>query len=251
MLTSRIQRPTAPRLSPAALEAAATAFLAEADEIKASTQKNRDWRSVIHQGPSWEALAFLGTKTDDPETFDDNGMDLGIVGGNAFRTADDRPAPGNPGRAFDCNFWNAIRVLAQADLPDHDVLTLSAQTKFGGRGQANEIGKAVGMSGRMVRKIQDRWVAFSKTLDPKALIEALDAPLPDDVIVPRRAPSRRGRKRAGAPPRPPRHCPPHGGFLTLVPHTPAPPRVPRPYKARVRRPRWVDPLQTDMFQEAA
>jgi hypothetical protein len=241
MLTSRIQRPAAPRLSPAALDAAATAFLAEAEGIKASTQKNRDWRSVIHQGPSWEALAYLGTKTNDPEPFEDTGIDLGIVGGNAFRTTDDRPAHGNPARTLDRDAWNAIRILAPADLPDHDVLTISAQM---GRGQANEIGRAVGLSGRMVRKIQDRHVAFSRTLDPAALIAALDAPLPDGVVVPRRAPSRRGRKARRAAPRPPR-------FLALVPHTPAPSRPPRPYRPRTRRPRFVDPNQTDMWEVAA
>ena len=241
MLTSIQQRPHTPRLSPAALEAAATAFLAEADGIKASTIRNRSWRNVIQQGPSWEKMSYLGT---DQETFDDNGMDLGITGGNAFRTADDLPAPGNPGRAFDCNFWNAIRILAPTDLRDMDVLTLSSQTKFSGRGQANEIGKAIGLSGRMVRKIQDRHVAWAaENLDPLALAAHLDAPLPDDMVVPRRAPSRRGRKRVGAPPRPPH-------FLTLVPHTPAPPHAPRPYKARVRR-RFVDPGQLDFFEEAA
>ena len=241
MLTSIQQRPHTPRLSPAALEAAATAFLAEADGIKASTIRNRSWRNVIQQGPSWEKMSYLGT---DQETFDDNGMDLGITGGNAFRTADDLPAPGNPGRAFDCNFWNAIRILAPTDLRDMDVLTLSSQTKFSGRGQANEIGKAVGLSGRMVRKIQDWHVAFSKTLDPAALVAALDADLPpDDLLVPRRAPSRRGRKRAGAPPRPPR-------FLTLVPHTPESPRPPRPYRSRAARRRFVDPGQLDFLQAA-
>ena len=244
MLTSRIERLATPHLSPAALEAAATAFLAQAEGVKASTVRNRDWRAIIHQGPSWEALAYLGTRTDDPETFDDSGIDLGIVGGNAFRTPDDRPAPGNPARAVDVNGWNAIRVLAPADLPDLDVLTLSSQTKFSGRGPANEIGKAVGLSGRMVRKIQDRHVAWAaENLDPLALAAHLDAPLPDDMVVPRRAPSRRGRKRVGAPPRPPH-------FLTLVPHTPAPPHAPRPYKARVRR-RFVDPGQLDFFEEAA
>ena len=241
MLTSRIQRPATPRLSPAALDAAATAFLAEAEGIKASTQKNRDWRNIIHQGPSWDALAFLGT---DQETLGDNEKDLGIVAGGVFRTADDRQSPGNPGRAFDCNFWNAIRILAPTDLRDMDVLTLSSQTNFSGRGQANAIGRAVGLSGRMVRKIQDRHVALSKTLDPAALIAALDAPLPDGVVVPRRAPSRRGRKRMGAPPRPPR-------FLTLVPHTPEPARPPRPYRPRAARRRFVDPGQLDFLQQAA
>lgn len=245
MLTSRIQRPTAPRLSPAALEAAATAFLAEAEGKKASTVRNRDWRNIINQGPSWDALAFLGTKTDDPDHFDNNGIDLGIVDGNAFRTADDRPAPGNPARALDANGWNAIRILAPTDLPDRDVLTLSSQTKFSGRGQANEIGQAIGLSGRMVRKIQDWHMAWAtENLDPAALVAALDAPLPDGVVVPRRAPSRRGRKRMGAPPRPPR-------FLTLVPHTPEPARPPRPYRPRASRRRFVDPGQLDFLQQAA
>ena len=240
MLTSIQQRPhTPPRLSPAALEAAATAFLAEAEGKKRSTIRNRGWRSVIQQGPSADALAFLGT---DQETLEDNEKDLGIVAGGVFRTADDRPAPGNPARALDCNGWNAIRVLAPPDLPDSDVLTLSSQSRFG-RGQAEEIGKAIGLSGRMVRKIQDWHVAFSKTLDPAALIAALDAPLPDGAVVPRRAPSRRGRKRMGAPPRPPR-------FLVLAPHAPAPPRAPRPYRPRARRARWVDPGQIDFLQAA-
>ena len=236
MLTSRIQLPRAPRLSPAAIDAAATAFLAEAEGVKASTQKNRDWRNVINQGPSWEALAYLGAKTND----DDPEKDLGIGAGSAFRTADDRPAPGNPARALDCNGWNAIRVLAPPDLPDSDVLTLSSQSRFG-RGQAEEIGKAIGLSGRMVRKIQDRHTAWAgANLDPLALAAHLDDPLPTGV-VPRRAPSRRGRK-ARLAPRP---------VLALVPHTPTPPRTPRPYRPRTRRPRYVDPLQTDMFQEAA
>lgn len=243
MLTSIQQRPHTPCPSPAALEAAATAFLAEAEGVKSSTVRNRDWRNIIHQGPSWEALAFLGTRTDDPEPLDDNEIDLGLVSGSAFRTADDRPAAGNPARALDCNGWNAIRVLAPPDLPDMDVLTLSSQSRFG-RGQANAIGKAVGLSGRMVRKIQDRHVALSKTLDPAALIAALDAPLPDGVVVPRRAPSRRGRK-ARLAPRP---------VLALVPHIPKPPCPPRPYKPRVQRPRYVDPGQLDFFgcfEEAA
>ncbi len=239
MLTSRIQHPTH-RPSPAELDAAATAFLAQAEGKKASTIRNMSWRSVIQQGPSADALLWNGR---DPETLDDNGTDLGIVAGGVFRTADDRPAPGNPGRAFDCNFWNAIRILAPTDLRDMDVLTLSSQTKFSGRGQASAIGKAVGLSGRMVRKIQDWHVAFSKTLDPAALIAALDAPLPDWVVVPRRVPSRRGRKARGAPPRPPR-------FLALTPHIPEPPRPPRPYRPRVRRPRYVDPGQLDFLQAA-
>lgn len=242
MLTSRIQRPHTPRLSPAALEAAATRFLAEAEGVKSSTVGNRDWRNIIHQGPSWEALSWRATATDDPKTFEDNGMALGIVGGNAFRTADDRPAPGNRARALDCNGWNAIRILAPADLPDRDVLTLSSMAKFSGRGQANAIGKAICLSGRMVRKIQDWYVAFSKTLDPAALVAALDAPLPpNDLVVPRRVPSPRGRKRVGAPPRPPR-------FLALVPQVPEPPRPPQPYRARARRPRYVDPAQLDFLQ---
>ena len=238
MLTSRIQRPTH-RPSPAELDVAATRFLAEAEGVKSSTIRNRSWRNVLRQGPSWEKMSYLETKTDDPET--DLGM--GIVGGNAFRTADDRPAPGNPARALDCNGWNAIRVLAPMDLPDMDVLTLSSQSRFG-RGHAEAIGKAIGLSGRMVRKIQDRHVAFSKTLDPAALIAALDAPLPDGVVVPKRAPSRRGRKARGAAPRPPR-------FLVLAPHTPAPSRPRRPSRPRVRRPRWVEPGQLDCFEEAA
>jgi hypothetical protein len=245
MLTSRIQRQVTPRLSPAALEAAATAFLAEAEGKKASTIRNRGWRSVIQQGRSYEGLTYLGTN---PQTLEDNGIDLGIVGGNAFRTADDRPAPGNPARAFDCNFWNAIRILAPTDLRDMDVLTLSSQTKFGGRGQARAIGKAIGLSDRMVRKIQDRHAAWAaENLDPAALVAALDADLPpNDMVVPRRVPSRRGRKARGAPPRPPR-------FLVLAPHTPAPSRAPRPYRPRVRRPRFVDPRQMNFlgFEEAA
>lgn len=236
MLTSRIQLPRAPRLSPAAIDAAATAFLAEAEGIKISTQKNRDWRNVINQGPSWEALAYLGAKTND----DDPEKDLGIGAGSAFRTADDRPAPGNPARALDANGWNAIRVLAPVDLPAMDVLTLSSQRRFG-RGEAKAIGRAIGLSDRMIRKIQDWHMAWAaENLDPAALVAALDAPLPDGVVVPRRAPSRRGRK-ARLAPRP---------VLALAPHTPTPPRTPRPYRPRAPRRRFVDPGQLDFLQAA-
>lgn len=244
MLTSRIQRPTTPRLSPAALEAAATAFLAEAEGKKASTIRNRGWRSVIQQGPSWEKMSYLGTKTDDEEIFDDTGFDLGIVAASPWR---DTVARGNPGRALDRNGWNAIRVLAPFDLPDRDVLEASA-SQIGGRGQAKAIGKAVGLSDRMVRIIQDRHAAWAaENLDPAALVAALDAGLPpDDVVVPRRVPSRRGRKPRGAQqPRSPR-------FLVLAPHTPAPSRPRRPYRPRVRRPRFVDFRQMNFlgFEEA-
>lgn len=236
MLTSRIQHPRAPRLSPAALEAAATRFLAEAEGKKASTVRNRDWRSVIQQGPSADTLAFLRT---DQETREDNEKDLGIVAGGVFRTADDRPAPGNFARSLDRNGWNAIRVLAPVDLPDRDVLEASA-SKIGGQGQAKAIGKAIGLSDRMIRKIQDRHAAWAaENLDAASLVAALDAGLPEDVVVPRRSPSRRGRKPRGAQqPRP---------LLVLAPHTPAPSRPRRPCRPRVRRPRWVGPGQLDFF----
>lgn len=237
-LTSRMQHPRAPRLTPAALEAAATAFLAQAEGVKCSTVSNRGWRSVIKQGPSADALVFLGT---DQETLVDNEKDLGIVAGGVFRTADDRPAPGNPARSLDRYQWNAIRVLAPHDLPNHDVLTLSASLGFGGRGSAKRIGRVVGLSDRMVRKIQDRHAAWAaENLDPAALVAALDAGLPrDDMVVPRRTPSRRGRK-ARLAVRP---------VLTLVPNIPEPARPRQPYRPRARPPRWVDPLQTDMFQD--
>ena len=242
-MTSRIQRPSATRLSPAALDAAAEAFLAEADGKKRSTIRNRSWRNVIQQGPSWDALAWRGR---DHETLEDTGIDLGIVAGGVFRTADDRPAPGNFARSLDRNGWNAIRVLAPVDLPDRDVLEASA-SQIGGRGQARAIGKAIGLSDRMVRKIQDRHAAWAaENLDPAALVAALDADLPpDDMVVPRRVPSRRGRKPRGAQqPRSPR-------FLVLTPHTPAPSRPRRAYRPRVRRPRWVEPGQLDCFEVAA
>ncbi len=238
MLTSRIQRPTH-RPSPTELDAAATAFLAEAEGVSSRVIKNRDWRQRIHQGPSWDALAFLQT---DRETFDDNGNDLGIIAASPFRDAVVR---GNPARSLDRYQWNAIRVLAPHDLPNHDVLTLSASLGFGGRGSAKRIGRVVGLSDRMVRKIQDRHAAWAaENLDPAALVAALDAGLPpDDVVVPRRPPSRRGRKARRAPPRPPR-------FLTLAPHIPEPPRPRRAFRPRARRPRWVDPNQLN-FLEAA
>ena len=243
MLTSRIQRPRAPHPSPAELDATAAAFLAKAEGVKCSTIRNRSWRSVINQGPSADALLWNGR---DPGTFEDNESDLGIVAGGVFRTADDRPAPGGVARSLDRNGWNAIRVLASADLPNRDVLEASAG-KIGGRGQSKAIGKAVGLSDRMIRKIQDRHASWAaENLDPAALIAALDAPLPpDDFVVPRRAPSRAGRKRAGAPPRAPR-------FLVLAPHIPEPPRPRRrPYRPRARRPRFVDPRQMNFFEEAA
>ena len=247
MLTSRIQlsthhRPTSPA-EMAALDAAATAFLAEAEGKKPSTVKNRDWRKTIHQGPSWDALAYLGAKTEsDPEQFEKHGADLGIIAGSAIRTADDRPAPGNPARALDRDEWNTILSLAPLDLRDRDVLILSAQIE--GK-NAKKIGEQVGLCGRRVRQIQDRLAAWAgENLDPKRLAAHLDDPLPMAVVVPRRPPSRRGRKRLGAQPRPPRH-------LTLTPHIPEPPRPPRPYRPRVRRPRYMDPAQLDFLQQAA
>lgn len=241
MLTSRIQRPHTPRLSPAALDAAATAFLAQAEGVSSRVIKNRDWRNIINQGPSADALAYRIAQTE-AETDTDTDDTSTIISGAAFRSDSDRRRPGNPARALDANGWNAIRVLAPLDLPDRDVLTLSSQTRFG-RGQADQIGRAIGLSGRMVRKIQDRHVAYSKSLDPAALIRALDTLLPDTVEVPRRTPSRRGRKARGAAPTPPR-------FLALAPQTPEPPRPPRPYRPRVRRPRYVDPGQLDFLQAA-
>ena len=239
MLTSRIQH-TTPRLSPAALEAAATAFLAEAEGVSARVIHNRGWRAVIQQGPSADGLLWNGR---DPETFEDNENDLGIGAGGVFRTADDRPAPGNFARSLDRYQWNAIRVLAP-HIPDRDVLTLSASLEFGGRGSAKRIGAGLGLSGRMIRKIQDQHAEYAKKhLDPAALIAALDADLPpDDVVVPRRAPSRRGRKPRGAP-----------ISLVLAPQTPAPPppraRAPRPCRARPGR--GVCPGQISFFDSAA
>ena len=233
MLTSRIQRPTH-RPSPAELDAAATRFLAEAEGVKCSTVRNRGWRSVIQQGASWEALAFLGTK----ETFEED-LDLGIIAASPFR---DSVAPGNPARALDRDEWNAILSLAPLDLQDRDVLILSAQVE--GK-NAEKIGEQVGLSGRRVRQIQDRLAAWAgANLDPATRAAHLDDPLPMGVVVPRRPPTRRGRKARGAAPRPPR-------FLVLAPHTPAPSRPRRPSRPRVRRPRWVEPGQLDCFEEAA
>ena len=233
MLTSL--KPTTPRLSPAALEAAATRLLAEAEGVGVRVIQNRDWRSVIQQGPSYEGLTYLGTN---PQTLEDNGIDLGIIAASPFR---DTGARGNPARSLDRNAWNAIRVLAPVDWPDKDVLIASAQYET-----SEKIGEIVGRCPRRVRQIQDRLIARARAiLDPADILAHLDDPLlPLTVVVPTRAPSRRGRKARGAPPRPPR-------FLTLAPHIPKPPRARRPYRPRGRRARWVDPLQTDMFQEAA
>lgn len=234
MLTSRIQRPATPRLSPAALDAAATAFLAEAEGKKASTIRNRSWRSVIQQGPSADALAWRIAQTE-AETDTDTDDTATIISGSAFRSDSDRRRPGGPARGVDSNLWNAIAILAPRDTPDHDVLTLSARY---GIGESKKIGKKLGITPRRVRQIQDRlWPWARKTFTMAEIMAHLDDPITTKAVVPR-APSRRGRK---ARPR----------FLVLAPHTPAPPHPPRPYKPRARRPRWVDPLQTDMFQEAA
>lgn len=189
MLTSRIQHhdPCTAR-GRAALEAAATAFLAQAEGVKSSTVKNRDWRKIIHQGPSYEALAYLGTN---PKTLEDNGIDLGIVAASPFH---DTVARGNPARALDRNEWNAILSLYPLDGPDRDVLILSAQIE---RKNAKKIGKQVGLCERRVRQIQDRIAAWAGAhLGPSDLLAHRDDPITTEPVV-RRAPSRAGRKPKG------------------------------------------------------
>lgn len=236
MLTSCIQRPRAPRLSPAALDAAATAFLADAEGVKCSTVRNRGWRSVIQQGPSWEKMSYLGT---DPETFEDNGTDLGIVAASPWR---DTAAPGNPARALDRDEWNAILSLYPSGLPDRDVLILSSQIEAK---NAKKIGEQVGLSGRRVRQIQDRIAAWTRAhLDPAAIVAHLDDPLPTEKVK-RRPPSRAGRKpKGGAPKKMPR-------FLVLVPREVEPPKPQRTYKPRKPRTWAATPGQLDMWEVAA
>lgn len=243
MLTSRIQHPhTSPAApwaggtTPAELEAAADRLLAEADGVSVATIRNRDWRDTLGQGPSYEALAWHAQNREKEEDADESLFDeLGMVVASSFRSGGP-VARGGPARALDRDTWNAIHALYPLDGPDRDVLTLSACY---GRGESETIGKILGISGRRVRQIQDRHLAWAKAnVSPSEILEHLDDPITTEVVA-RRSPSRAGRK----PRRPP--------ALVLVPKVVELPRIHRHYKPRRPRPRVADPGQVDMFDMAA
>ncbi len=176
-------------------------------------QSNRDFRETHTQGPSLDLVTV-------------DAMEIETI----FQT--DKVYPGGPARALDCDEWNAIHVLAPSDLPDHDVLTLSAKY---GRGESVKIGKEVGLSGRRVRQIQDWQSEWADTHLTRADRDAhLDDPLPTEEVK-RRPLSRAGRK-------PKRLATP---ILMLAPRVPLPPKAPRRVASRRPRRRFVDPRQCD------
>ena len=239
MLAPRIARPTPPSVwaggtTPAELEKEANRLLAAADGIEGEVFKNRTWRKKIVQGPSFEALAHLAAehedKTDTP--FD-------VVGSNAFRSGTRRR--GGAARATDIDEWNAILSLAPRGLQDRDVLILSAQH---GPGESSKIGEILGLSGRRVRQIQDRLLAWARANLTRAEIDDhLDDPITCEAVA-RRTPSRAGRRPKGAAIRVP-------SVLVLAPKMAGPAKPKRPYRPRRPRPRWVDPAQIDLFLEVA
>jgi hypothetical protein len=216
------------------LEAEADRLLAADAGVEVEVFKNRKWRRQIVQGPSFEALAHLAvqheTETDTP--FD-------VVGSNAFRSGTRRR--GGEARSTDIDKWNAIAAFYPPDGPWRDVLILSAQH---GPGESQKIGEILGLSGRRVRQIQDRLLAWARANLTRAEIDAhLDDPITREAVA-RRLPSRAGRKPKAFAGRVPR-------VLVLVPKVAVPVRAPRPYKPRRPRTRFVDPGQVDMFWQQA
>ena len=151
-------------------------------------------------------------------------------------------APAAPARLLDRDAWNAILGAAPTDLKHRDVLVASAQH---GAGATAAIAAVVGITIRHTRNCQNWLLAWAREhLEESDIAARLDDPITTEAVV-RRPLSRAGRKRKGAPPRPPR-------FLVLAPHTPAPSCPRRPYRPRVRRPRFVDFRQMNFlgFEEA-
>lgn len=287
MLTSRIQRPHKlpasdsdftdkefAAMTPAARNLATQAWLDRTQGLKPGATQNRDFRETCGQGPSFDLLSSnsrtdaddfdprdhdpepdtrrragegedteegeLSEETDELIAIDTPSGDLWFAVANPFCT-DTKRSRGGPARLLDKNAWNAILALYPLDGPDRDVLVASAQC---GALASKQIGMMVGLSEKRVRGIQDQKLQSAlKNLTAADLRAHRDDPITTEAVV-RRPPSRAGRKRAGAPPRAPR-------FLVLAPHTPAPLRPRRPYRPRVRRPRWVEPGQLDCFEEAA
>ena len=191
---------------------------------------NRDRRETHALGLSFDVLAgrMYGREAEDAKLYDH-----AIVERAAFRG---HVTCGGAVRALGCDEWNAILACYPADAPDRDILVVSAQY---GAGESEQIGVRVGLSGRRVRQIQDRLLAWARThLTPDQILAHLDDPITAEAVV-RRRPSRAGRKPKAAvatciAPR----------FLTLVSRPPSaapkPPCVPRR-----RRPRYIDPRQVD------
>lgn len=240
MLARRIQTPRKPApiwaggTTVAELEAAADRLLAEADGVSTQTIRNRNWRATINQGPSVEALSYLAAEHEE-----ETDTQFDVVGGNAFSRSGTRRR-GGAARGIDIDEWNAILSLAPRGLQDRDVLILSAQH---GPGESSKIGEILGLSGRRVRQIQDRLLAWARANLTRAEIDDhLDDPITCEAVA-RRAPSRAGRKPKAVADRVPR-------ALVLVERVATPPRTPRPYKQpRAPRRRFVDPNQTDMFTD--
>jgi hypothetical protein len=202
------------------LEAAADLLLAEADGVSTRTIRNRNWRGIIHQGPSYEALSWLAAHHEE-----DTDTPFQVLGSDAFRSG--TPRRGGPARAVDRDGWNAIGAAYPLNGPWRDVLVLSAQH---GPGESEKIGKIVGLSGRRVRQIQDRLLAWARAnLDPAQIEAHLDDQITTECVA-RRQPSRAGRKPRSRVPVP---------VLVLVPKVAAPVRAPRPYKPRRPRVRPV------------
>ena len=287
MLTSRIQRAHKPAASPdfsdaefaamgpVARNLAAQAWLDKAQGLKPGATRNRDFREICGQGPSFDLLSSLsGNDGDDfdprdpepePDTrrragegeaaveivaahvdeadaqivLDTDSTGLGFAVANPFCT-DTRVARGGPARSLGKNAWNAILALTPLDDPDRDVLVASAQC---GASESIRIGMMVGLSPRRVRQIQDQKLKTALENFTSADLRAhRDDPITCEAVARRRT-SRAGRKPKGAAIQAPR-------VLVLVEWV-ATPRPPRPWKPRRPRARWVDPAQLDMFQRAA
>lgn len=135
------------------------------------------------------------------------------------------------------NEWNAVASLAPASLKNWDVLICLA------RGMSiADIAAAIGRTVRQTRNIIKQLWQYVEGLNVTDIVAHLDDKATTETVT-RRPPSRAGRKpiAAAVVPR----------FLVLEPFVAEPEKPKRSYKPRVRRPRYVDPLQTDMFQEAA
>ena len=241
MLAPRVARPTPPPIwaggtTPADLEKEADRLLAEADGIEGEGFKNRTWRQKIVQGPSFEALAHRAAEH---EAATDTQFDV-IGSSNAFRSGTRRR--GGPARTLDRDHWNAIAAAYPIDGPDRDVLILSAQY---GPGESQKIGAIVGLSSRRVRQIQDQILAWARTyLTPAQIAAHMDDAITQEQVA-RRRPSRAGRRPKGTVTvRAPR-------VLVLAPKMAGPAKLKRPYRPRRPRPRFADPAQIDMFQQAA
>lgn len=268
-------------MSPAARNAATQAWIDRAQKLEPGTTQNRDFRETCGQGPSFDLLSNLSgndgddfdprdpepepdmrrragedevpdfgvgaTTTDTTDAadaqieIDTDSTGLGFAVANPFCT-DTRVARGGPARSLGKNAWNAILALTPLDDPDRDVVAASAQC---GAGESARIGMMVGLSPRRVRQIQDRKLKSALENFTSADLRAhRDDPIATEIVA-RRQPSRAGRKPKGTVTvRAPR-------VLVLAPKMAGPAKLKRPYRPRRPRPRFADPAQIDMFQQAA